>query len=215
MEICRSRSACLHIVQFFQQKGVSMSLSDIFKMPKPVSISGRTSSITNAFVNGIIPCIVPSEKELQDALNILGLNDKDLRCAYCGDKATEWDHLRPLVKDKKPTGYISEIHNLVPACGKCNQSKGNKYWREWIQSTADLSPKSRGITELNEKIIRLEQYEQWKDVKPIDFEAIAGADIWKQHWENHEHLLKDMKEYQKLSVKIKERIQNHYRNNNT
>ena len=43
------------------------------------------------------------------------------------------DHLRPLVKDKEPTGYISEIHNLVPSCGKCNQSKGNKEWKAWMR----------------------------------------------------------------------------------
>jgi hypothetical protein len=30
-----------------------------------------------------------------------------------------------LVEEKEPIGYISEIRNLVPVCGKCNQSKGN------------------------------------------------------------------------------------------
>lgn len=183
-----------------------MSISQIFKMPKPVSITGRTSSITNAFVNGIIPCIVPTEQELIQALSILGLSEKDLRCAYCGDKATEWDHLRPLVKDKRPTGYISEIHNLVPACGKCNQSKGNKYWKDWILSGAELSPKSRSVPELSGKIKKLEQYEKWKHIKPIDFESITGVEVWDQHWKNHEQLLLTMKEYQKLSNIIKERI---------
>ncbi len=184
-----------------------MSILGIFKMPKPVNITGRTSSITNAFVNGIIPCIIPTEKELVQALSILGLSEKDLRCAYCGDKATEWDHLRPLVKDKRPTGYISEIHNLVPACGKCNQSKGNKSWKDWILSEAGLSPKSRGVLGLSDKIKRLEQYEKWKEVKPIDFELIAGVEVWEQHWKNHEQLLMTMKKYQKLSNKIREKIQ--------
>jgi endonuclease I len=49
------------------------------------------------------------------------------------------------VLKKKPTGYISEIHNLVPACGKCNQSKGNKEWRQWMLSDATLSPKTKGF----------------------------------------------------------------------
>lgn len=189
-----------------------MSILNVFKMPKPVSISGRTSSITNAFVNGIIPCIVPTEQELKQALLILGLSERDLRCAYCGDKATEWDHLRPLVKDKRPTGYISEIHNLVPACGKCNQSKGNKYWKDWILSSAELSPKSRGILSLEDKINKLEQYERWKTIKPIDLQSIVGKDNWEQHWENHEQLLKTMKDYQKLSSTIKEKIQDYYSN---
>ena len=44
--------------------------SKIFRMPTPVKIKGRSSSITNAFENGI-----------------------------------------------------------VPVCGKCNQSKGNREWK--------------------------------------------------------------------------------------
>src|SRR6478609_11845284 len=106
-----------------------------FTMPRPVAITGRTSSITNSFINSIIPVVVPTRDEVKCALKILGMEER-VDCAYCGDPYTEWDHLRPLVVDKRPTGYISEIHNLVPACGKCNQSKGNKSWKAWIQSTA-------------------------------------------------------------------------------
>lgn len=49
-----------------------------------------------------------------------------IQYAYCGEQYKEWDHLNSLVENKRPTGYILEIHNLVPACGGCNQSKGNK-----------------------------------------------------------------------------------------
>ena len=72
-----------------------------FAMPKPVRITGRTSSITNSFVNGIIPVIPPSEADIDEALGILGMTD-EVVCAYCGDDATEWDHLRPLVIGKQP-----------------------------------------------------------------------------------------------------------------
>ena len=105
-------------------------------MPVPVQIAGRISSITNAFISSIVPAIMPTEEEVAASLQILELNPADLQCAYCGDKASEWDHLRPLVIDQRPTGYISEIRNLVPSCGKCNQSKGNKNWRDWIISEA-------------------------------------------------------------------------------
>ncbi|TET40105.1 MAG: HNH endonuclease, partial [Dehalococcoidia bacterium] len=91
-----------------------MRYKEVFKTPKPMKITGRTSTITNSFVTSIIPSIEPTEEEIKECLEILGLDPNDLCCAYCGDKATEWDHLRPLVKDKKPTGYISEIRNLVP-----------------------------------------------------------------------------------------------------
>ena len=119
-----------------------MSYIDLFRMPTPTKITGRSSTITNSFVNSIIPVINPTEEQVSEALQILGMEHDSLCCAYCGASSTEWDHLRPLVKDKKPTGYISEIHNLVPACGKCNQSKGNKPWRQWMFSKAKHSPKS-------------------------------------------------------------------------
>jgi len=183
-----------------------MGIREIFKMPKPVGIAGRTSTITNSFVNSIIPVIMPTEDELQKALKILKLNKDDLRCAYCGDRATEWDHLRPIVKDKKPTGYISEIHNLVPACGKCNQSKGGKYWKDWIRGGAQLSPKKRGVLDLDEKVNRLEAYEKWGNVKPLDFEKLAGTSLWHRHWKNCQNLHNQMKEAQKLADQIKNAI---------
>jgi hypothetical protein len=183
-----------------------------FQMPKAVTIMARTSSITNAFYNGIIPVIEPTEKEINIALNILGIDQKDVRCCYCGDVATEWDHLRPLIIDKKPTGYISEIANLVPSCGKCNQSKGNKNWEEWINSDAKLSPKTRSIKNLSEKIEKIKIYE--KSTKPIkidNFEAIVGKELWEKHLHNYDEIIKMMKNCQQTSDKIKEKIKNYFK----
>lgn len=183
--------------------------SDIFKMPVPVKIMGRTSSITNAFVNGIIPVVEPSESEIDEVLETLGMTRESICCAYCGDKYTEWDHFRPLIDNKKPTGYISEIYNLVPACGKCNQSKGNKNWKDWMFSDASLSPKTRGISDLDERAEKLEAFQNKYDVKQYDFESIVGAELWKKHWESWEALLRMMKESQKTSDKIKELIKSY------
>ncbi|MFZ7942793.1 HNH endonuclease [Neobacillus sp. 19] len=177
-----------------------------FQMPKQVNITARSSSITNSFVNGIIPYIYPTESEVIKVLKILELNADNLCCAYCGDKSTEWDHLRPIVKNKKPTGYISDIYNLVPACGKCNQSKGNKLWNEWIVSNAVLSPKTRGVADLEGKITRLSVYEKWGNVEPIDFENIIEAEIWEEHWSNCDRLHEDMKKDQELAAVIKQKI---------
>src|SRR4051812_27975243 len=109
-------------------------LQAAFRMPSVQTMVSRKSSITNAFVNAIIPVVPPTVAEIAEALRILGMEAEDVRCAYCGDKSTEWDHLRPLVKARRPTGFISEIGNLVPACGKCNQSKGNSGWESWMRS---------------------------------------------------------------------------------
>jgi hypothetical protein len=79
------------------------------QMPSPGNIAGRSSSITNAFFNAVIPIISPSVEEEPEALAILGMDPADIRCAYCGDKSTEWDHLRPIITDQRPTGFITEI----------------------------------------------------------------------------------------------------------
>ena len=135
--------------------------NNLFKMPKPVSITGRSSSITNSFVNGIIPTVQPSKSEIKEALAILNMDYTNICCSYGGATFTEWDHLRPLVMNKKPTGYITKIHNLGPSCGECNQSKGNKSWHTWMLSDAQLSPKTRQISDIAERMSFLARYKDW------------------------------------------------------
>jgi len=192
-----------------------MSYLKLFSMPNPVKITGRSSSITNSFVNSIIPIVTPTESQVQEALNILGMDSKSLQCAYCGDRHTEWDHLRPIVKDKKPTGYISEIHNLVPACGKCNQSKGNKDWNIWIVSSAMKSPKSRGIEDLDSRVVRIKAFESWRVPTKVDFESIVGTEKWQRHWENCEAVQSSMRQAQLLAEKIRQEVAKYYNCGNT
>lgn len=170
-----------------------------------MKITGRTSSITNAFVNSIIPVVEPTETEIRKSLRILGMSSENIECAYCGAVCSEWDHLRPLVADKKPTGYISEIRNLVPACGKCNQSKGNKNWRAWMKSTAKLSPASKKVPDLQARIDRLEKYESWGATK-VNIAEIVGKEDWSKHWENHESLTEMMRKCQEHSEILRRKL---------
>src|SRR6266852_4036221 len=112
---------------------ISMRRVRYCQLPTAMTVTGRSSSITNAFVSAVIPTVEPTEAEELEALRILRMDPVDIRCAYCGDKASEWDHLRPIISGQEPTGYITEIANLVPSCGKCNQSKGKSYWRSWMK----------------------------------------------------------------------------------
>jgi hypothetical protein len=180
-----------------------MDLSAIFRMPMPMSIVARSSTITNSFVNSIIPVIEPTEAEVLEALRILGMSPTDVRCAYCGDPFTEWDHLRPLVNEQRPTGYISEIGNLVPACGKCNQSKGNKNRRDWIVSRAKRSPRTRGVSDLETRIERLSEYEKWKPREPIHFESVVGPELWREYWESWRKVLEECKTSQEIALRIR------------
>ncbi len=180
-------------------------MKEVFKMPVPVKIKGRSSSITNAFVNGIIPTIEPTDEQIDEVLGVLGMNRDTICCAYCGDGYTEWDHFRPLIFGKKPTGYISEIYNLVPACGKCNQSKGNRNWKEWMYSDAKLSPHSRGILDIDERAQHLELFQKKYDdkVKVVDFENTVGSEKWEAHWNNHKKIMKLFDDSQTLSDEIR------------
>lgn len=183
-----------------------MDYKEIFKMPKPMKITGRSSSITNSFINSIIPVIQPNEEEIKQALELLKIDPSNMECIYCGSSSTEWDHLRPIVKNKRPTGYVSEICNLVPSCGKCNQSKGNKYWKTWMLSDAKLSPSSKKIDDLNERIERLELYEMSGNPIKVDFEKFIDAESWQKHWANCNEIQSLMIESQKLAEVINNKI---------
>ncbi len=173
------------------------------QLPTSMSVNGRSSSITNAFISAITPVIEPSEDEKLEALRILQISPDDIRCAYCGDKATEWDHLRPIISSQKPTGYITEIGNLVPSCGKCNQSKGKSHWRTWMEGSARLSPKSRGVADLPHRIARLQAYETWREPTKIDFASIVGPQMWERHRQNWRDVLELLKKSQELANEIR------------
>lgn len=183
-----------------------------FRMPRGVTIKSRSSSITNAFVNGIIPAIPPSENEIKETLTRLQIEPGDPLCVYCGDSATEWDHLRPLVENRRPTGYISEIRNLVPACGKCNQSKGNKDWEEWMRGTAARSPATRGISDLEARIKRIRKFVAWGKVKKLNLESLVSSDLLNKHWGNLAKFDKFASEAQLVSDEIKASIEKKYLN---
>jgi len=58
-------------------------------------------------------------------------------CAYCGErKPLTRDHVIPLSR-----GGRNAIGNLVPACGSCNYSKGQKLLVEWRRYRRNLQPK--------------------------------------------------------------------------
>jgi hypothetical protein len=184
-----------------------------FQMPSVQTMVSRKSSITNAFVNAIIPVVVPTIEEIDEALSILCMQPADVRCAYCGDKASEWDHLRPLVSKRRPTGFITEIANLVPACGKCNQSKGNKQWREWMLSKARLSPTGRGTAGIAQRVTCLENYEQWKSASKFDFQLILGAEEWEQYWLLCDSVNEELRKSQEVANELRARILHAVRKN--
>lgn len=154
----------------------------------------------------VIPAIMSSDEIIALTLEVLGMNASDMRCAYCGNLATERDHLNAIVRDKRPTGYISEIHNLVPACGKCNQSKGNKPWRSWMFGPSPLSPASRGVGDIEERAERIADYERRFPPVRIDFEAVVDGGLWRAYWDAHRNLIEEMKRCEELATAVRAEI---------
>jgi hypothetical protein len=182
-----------------------------FSMPSFQTMVSRKSSITNVFVSSLVPIVPPTIEEIEQVLAILGMEPNDVRCAYCGSNASEWDHLRPLVLQRRPTGFISEIANLVPACGKCNQSKGNKPWRDWMLSGAKLSPTGRRLADVAERVARLETFERWRTPTKIDFESAVGTEDWEKYWALCEKVNEELRQCQDVANTMRTRIIEHLR----
>lgn len=170
---------------------------------KPPKLTGRRSTLTGLFFTTLTPYIEPSDAEVDKALCVLGMQRGACVCAYCGDRKSEWDHFRAVVKDRKPTGYITEIANLVPACGKCNQSRGNKDWRAWMLGSAEQSPSARGIQGTSDRIDRLEAFEQWSKPVRIDYATLAEEHHWTLHTTNLERVLKLLEEAEAHAKKLR------------
>jgi len=78
-------------------------------------------------------------------------------------------------------------------------------------SNAKLSPTTRGIKDLPERIKRLEAYENSKAPTKMDFAAIVGEDLWAQHQNNLERVRSLMRESQELAAKINAGVANAYK----
>lgn len=152
------------------------------RLRKPLKITSRTSSITNAFVQAILPRTTPDESEHAQVLAILEIDPESKTCAYCGDPAVHWDHLNPFVSAKRPSGYINNARNLVPACGTCNTSKSGHPWKTWMFGNARNSPKSRKIKDLEVRRDRLLRLESEMALEPLILSQLVDPELWKEYW---------------------------------
>jgi hypothetical protein len=115
---------------------MALKLSDLKKQMRRHSIvSERKTTVTNAFVAAIAPVDDYDPVLSANAMTLLGQGDLEhLTCVYCGKEAETWDHLFPLVRDRRPTGDGSTLGNLVPCCKNCNSLKRNNDWKKWAIS---------------------------------------------------------------------------------
>ena len=118
---------------------------------KQYKATTRSSTISNAFAAALAPADAFDEQELVKALKVLGQDSRTgLVCVYCDKEAQSIDHLHSLVDNKKFSGHGHVLGNLVPACKKCNESKGSKPWKTFAMS--------KGVSQ--ERIDQIQKYSE-------------------------------------------------------
>jgi len=81
-------------------------------------------------------------------------------CIFCGAPCSSVDHLHPMRRGGRLTGYCNERWNAVPACATCNSSKCGRDWRAWmVDRTAKGSPAARGVSDLQRRVRALEAFD--------------------------------------------------------
>jgi hypothetical protein len=75
-----------------------------------------------------------------------------------------------------------------------------------MMGNARLSPTARAIPDLQDRIVRLEAFEKWRNPTIFDFEAAAGPELWKRHWQNWERLFALMHECEVTAKEIRNRF---------
>ena len=177
-------------------------------MPTKSDLNGRSSTISNAFAISVTPYIRPSEQELSNYYS--DLETEEGQCAYCLGIGNGKDHLKPLVSSGMPTGYITDIHNLVPCCQRCNSSKGSKSFREWYKSSENIARLEKaGLTDeqIESRYTIICSFED-KIPGPIDYESIVGKELWDEYKQRRLKLLQELNDNQKFCDRLNAIVMN-------
>jgi hypothetical protein len=87
-------------------------------------------------------------------------------CVYCGSPDVgRWDHLYPVAE-----GGDTVIGNMVPACPRRDDSKGQRPYRQWMLGDARYSPKTRGVPDLEARLARIDAYVAAHAYRPVPVE---------------------------------------------
>ncbi len=108
-----------------------------------------------------------------EILQVLAFFDTDPpECAFCGSTNVErWDHLIPV-----SLGGETVLGNMVLACRKCDDSKGQRPFEQWMESSVPGSPASRGVADRQLKRKRIKDYQAsfGYAVRPLPTRLVAG-----------------------------------------
>ena len=169
------------------------------KYPYADKIGSRSSTIARSMASTLMPRIGASEKDYEQMIRLLyepNANKDQLKCVYCGKRATHLDHLFPLTNNKRPTGYYTEPANLVPCCSSCNQKKGNDIW-DVFMNKAETEDKFKYLNEdgkIEERKKRIDKF-----IKEMHTNKLPISNEFTQQWEIiYDKITKDLEEAQEI-----------------
>jgi hypothetical protein len=131
-------------------------------------------------------------EDYEDALEFFG------GCAFCGAKqAPRKDHLVPVIK----CGDFV-LRNVVPACQKCDDSKGQKEHHEWMwNSNSRCSLKARGFTD--EQIGgRIKLIEKWQS----GYRPMTEAELFGEDYARYQEILQKMEQLCEEAKRMTSRV---------
>ncbi|MDC7805267.1 HNH endonuclease signature motif containing protein [Luteimonas sp BLCC-B24] len=115
------------------------------KLPIKVS-AGLGLSLTDRAVKEAFAarCMASDLEELRNYFEAGG----EIRCFYCdAPEPSRWDHLHAVTR-----GGDTVPGNLVPACGRCDDSKQDRDIDEWVRSTSKHRTPTGHLAALQDKV---------------------------------------------------------------
>ena len=102
-------------------------------------------------------CLAARQFGRDETRKVLDFFGKDPpECVFCGSlDVKRWDHLVAIKE-----GGETVLGNMVPACARCDDSKRNLPFEEWMRSSVGGSPTSRGILDVDQRIEHIKAYMQ-------------------------------------------------------
>ncbi len=161
---------------------------------------GRKSTFANAFASALAPYDTYDQVVVAAAMRDLDQNpEEDLHCVYCGRIAATWDHLFNRVVRGDFSGHGHRIRNLVPCCRTCNESKGQKPWRDFLEK---LNPPNKDL-----RVRRIERFLGGVNVQTPSTEAMrhkAGEEL-RRFLELRTQVFELMAEADRLAATIRQK----------
>lgn len=115
------------------------------KLPTKISAGMGLSLIDRAVKEAFAArCMASDLEDLRSYFEVGG----EILCFYCDAPGpTRWDHLHAVTR-----GGDTVPGNLVPACGRCDDSKQDRDIDEWVRSTSRHRPPSGRLPALQDKV---------------------------------------------------------------